>query len=103
LQTTENTTAKLDGLMTCGYGIGAIGAARENQRCGTNICFSGRKGSVGGWKVMISRRRQRSSTAHRLKDCSALRNESSVSDGPPSDESSASALSDRPFKLIIAA
>jgi hypothetical protein len=48
LQTTENTTAKLDGLMTCGYGIDAIDAARENQMCGTNIYFSRRNGALVG-------------------------------------------------------
>jgi hypothetical protein len=31
LQTSKNTAAKLDGPMTCGYGIDAIDAARENQ------------------------------------------------------------------------
>jgi hypothetical protein len=31
LQTIKNTTAKLDDPMTCGYGIDAIDAARENQ------------------------------------------------------------------------
>jgi len=35
--------------MTCSYGIDAIDAARESQRCGTNICFSRReKSSMGG-------------------------------------------------------
>src|SRR5215510_6100389 len=33
----RKSDAKLDGPMTCGYGIDAIDAARENQRCGTNI------------------------------------------------------------------
>jgi hypothetical protein len=31
LQTSKNTTVKLDGPMTCGYGIDAIDVARENQ------------------------------------------------------------------------
>lgn len=36
----KSRTAKLDGPMTCGYGIDAIDAARKNRRCSTNICFS---------------------------------------------------------------
>jgi hypothetical protein len=42
----KNRTAKLDRPMTCGYGIDAIDAARKNQRCGTNLCFSRRKGEL---------------------------------------------------------
>jgi len=30
LQTAKNATAKLDGPMTCGYGIDVIDAARKN-------------------------------------------------------------------------
>jgi hypothetical protein len=45
----KNRTAKLDRPMTCGYGIDAIDAARKNQRCGTNLCFSRRKGALSGW------------------------------------------------------
>ena len=37
-------------------GIDAIDAARENQRCGTNICFSRRK-EVAGERVDILKRR----------------------------------------------
>jgi hypothetical protein len=48
LQTNKNTTTKLDGPMTCGYGIDAIDAARENQGRGTNIRFSRRKGALEG-------------------------------------------------------
>src|SRR5947209_3256788 len=42
----ENRKAKLDRLMTVGYWIDAIDAARKNRRCGTNICFSRRKGAL---------------------------------------------------------
>jgi len=46
LHTNENIAAKLDGPMTFGYGIDAIDAAHKNQRGGTNICFSRRKGAL---------------------------------------------------------
>jgi len=46
LQANEIKTPQLDGLLTCGYGIDAIDAARKNQRRSTNICFSRRKGAL---------------------------------------------------------
>jgi hypothetical protein len=48
LRTSKNTTAKLDGPMTFGYGIDAMDAARENQGRGTNIRFSRLKGALEG-------------------------------------------------------
>src|SRR6267154_3695913 len=48
LRTSKNTTAKLDGPMTFGYGIDAMDAARENQGRGTNIRCSRRKGALEG-------------------------------------------------------
>jgi hypothetical protein len=42
--------------MISGYGIDAIDAARENQKCGTDICFLRRK-EVADERVDILRRR----------------------------------------------
>src|SRR5262249_60683753 len=47
----RNIAAKLDGPMTFGYGVDAIDAARKNQRGGTNICFSRRKGALVAGRV----------------------------------------------------
>ena len=54
----KNRTAKLDGPMTCGYGIDAIDVARKNRRCSTNICFSlnGLRGLCGNKNVAIKKR-----------------------------------------------